>query len=130
MLTSRRLRRSGPAAEDGLRTASRSRTGRAGVGGRSSTIVRTGGTMPSPTAGGIGCVWLAGGSLGCATPRSDSLASGCSRPSVAKLQGSSSISSGLIDHNLHRLDFGHQNTEVSGLSVKMRGISVTAERPS
>ena len=44
---------------------------------------------------------------------SDSAAGDCSRPSVVKLQGSRTISSGLIEHNLHRLDFHHQNTEVS-----------------
>jgi hypothetical protein len=104
MLTSRRLRRSGPAVEDGLRSASRSRTGRTALGARSSTIVRTGGTAAgSPGGGSLGCGWDCGGSL----------ASGRSGPSVVKLHGSRTISSGLIGHNLHRLDFGHQTTEIS-----------------
>src|SRR5580704_4671630 len=103
MLTSRRLRRSGPAAEDGLLTASRSSTGRAGEGGRSRTIVRTGGTAAGPSDASLRWAFCA----------SDSAAGDCSRPSVVKLQGSRTISSGLIEHNLHRLDFHHQNTEVS-----------------
>jgi hypothetical protein len=36
-----------------------------------------------------------------------------SAPSLTRLKGSMTISSGLIDHKLHRHDFGHQNTEVS-----------------
>src|ERR1700689_2227652 len=102
MLTSRRLSRSGPDVADAGRTASRSWTGRTGEGARSSTIVRTGGT-----AAGAGEASPGGVTRG-------SRSVGCSGSSVAKLQGSRTISSGLIDHNLHRLDFGHQNTEISG----------------
>src|ERR1700733_988095 len=105
MLTSRRLRRSGPEVAEAGRTASRSRTGRTGAGVRSSTIVRTGGTGAGPVAGAPS----AGGVI-----RGSGSVAGCSGSSVVKLQGSRTISSGLIDHNLHRLDFEHQNTEISG----------------
>src|ERR1700719_135825 len=94
MLTSCTLRRSGPAAEAGRR-ALRSWGGSTATGERSTTIVRTGGT--------------AGFAAGLS-----------SRPSVAKLQGSRTISSALIGHLLHRLDFDHQSNEISGFLRLLR----------
>src|SRR6202035_1822921 len=73
----------------------RSWGGSTATGERSTTIVRTGGT--------------AGFAAGLS-----------SRPSVAKLQGSRTISSGLIAHYLHRLDFGHRITETSGFLPLLR----------
>src|SRR5580698_4762556 len=118
MLTSRRLKRSGPAAEDGLRTASRSCNGRTGVGARSRTIVRTGGTVgEGRVSAGAGSGTIGSAARGTPGQRSPRLRA--SAPSLTRLKGSMTISSGLIDHNLYRHDFGHQNTEISGFAIDL-----------